>query len=220
MVSSYPDSPHARLIQTVCDILKECWDLRYFANVLHRTMTCAGFNVTTSPQELGYCLVQGQWRECSCYMHPSALDSNWSLKLGPPLLSPSPTYPLYLPCLLTGVPSNGRKWCHSWAAELLSMAAWLQVPILSGFPHATVRRATHAAIVRGLSKQVNTISHKQCGSCISPGAVASRSFAFGGRSAMPSATPAGFKTNTVFGLFLATSSLMACLVHGARTSPH
>ena len=84
-------------------------------------------------------------------MHPSALDSEWPLKLGPHFLSPSLTHPSYLPCLLTGVPSNGRNWCDSQAGEILSMAAWLQLAILSGFPHATVHRATHVAIVGGLS---------------------------------------------------------------------
>ena len=89
----------------------------------------------------------------SAYTHPSALDSVWGLKLGPPLLSCNLSYPSYLPCLLIGVPGNSRRWCQTWAGELLTVVAWMQVAVLSGYPLRAVLRATHSAVVRVLSTE-------------------------------------------------------------------
>ena len=100
---------------------------------------------------MGFCLVRGRNGKGSAYTHPSALDSVWGLKLGPPLLSCNLSYPSYLPCLLIGVLSNSRRWCQTWAGELLTVAAWMQVAVLSGYPLRAVLRATHSAVARGLS---------------------------------------------------------------------
>ena len=44
-----------------------------------------------------------------------------------------------------------RWWCHTWVGELLTVAAWMQVALLSGYTLRAVLRATHSAVVRGLS---------------------------------------------------------------------
>ena len=64
-------------------------------------------------------------------------------------VSPILSYPSYLPCLLTAVLSNCR--CYTWAGELLSVVARMQVALLSRYTCCAVHRATHSAVVRGLS---------------------------------------------------------------------
>ena len=100
---------------------------------------------------MGFCLVRSRNGRGSAYTHPIALDSAWGLKLGPPLLSCSLSYPSYFPCLLIGVLSNSRCWCQTWAGELLTVAAWMQVAVLFGSPLRAVLRATHSAVVRSLT---------------------------------------------------------------------
>ena len=89
------------------------------------------------------------------YVCDSALSPAWSLKLGPPLLTATLSRPSYLPCLLTGVFSNCRKWCATWAGELLTFAAWMQIAVLCGYDKMVVHRATHSAVVRGLSTRIH-----------------------------------------------------------------
>ena len=46
-----------------------------------------------------------------------------------------------------------------WAAELLSVAAWLQVSLLSGYNKKQVARAGHSAIIRAVSTSSHGHSH-------------------------------------------------------------
>ena len=62
-------------------------------------------------------------------------------------MTPTLHHPSYLPCIFAGVLSHARPWCKLWGGELLSVAAWLQVSQLLGFPERTVARAAHAAIL-------------------------------------------------------------------------
>ena len=159
VASSYPGSPQVQLIQTICNILRQCWGLRVLCVCATEHSDACLFRCHHhSTQALGYCLVRGLDGQGSCYTHPSALDSSWFLKLGPPLLSPALAHPSYLPCLLTGVLSNSKRWCVTWAGELLSVAAWLQVAVLSGWPLMLIRRAAHSAIARGLSASQHDFS--------------------------------------------------------------
>ena len=148
IASTYPNSPHTRLIETVRDLLQKCRGLKVLCDCVTPTsdssmLTCH----CTSVHAVGYCLVRGSTGKGSAYTHPSALDLAWSIKLGPLLITPDLSYPSYLPCLLTGVLSNCRWWCDAWAGELLTVAASMQVSLLSGYKGRTVLRATHSAVV-------------------------------------------------------------------------
>ena len=49
--------------------------------------------------------------------HPNAVNTLWSLILGPHHHFPSLTYSSYLLCLRTGVFSNYKQWCTTWMEE-------------------------------------------------------------------------------------------------------
>ena len=91
-------------------------------------------------------------------LQPSALDSAWNLKSRPPLLSPPLAYLAYLAGIVTGALSNARHWCHTWAGEMLSLGAWLQIALLSGYQHKQVARAAHSAVTRALATSPNTLA--------------------------------------------------------------
>ena len=81
---------------------------------------------------LGYALVRHHSGMGVAYLQPSALDSEWNLKSGPPLFSPPLARPAYLAGIVKGALSNTRHWCHTWAGEMLSLGAWLQIGVLRG----------------------------------------------------------------------------------------
>ena len=117
VASSNPNSPKTRLIETLRDILQRCWGFRVLCECATPTSdactyVCHGTSVHAVGYYVGYYLVRGSGGEGSAYTHPpsedSALNSSWSIKLGPPLISPILSYPSYLTCLLTGVLSNCR----------------------------------------------------------------------------------------------------------------
>ena len=152
IASTYPNNPDTALVHTVRGILQQAWGPRVLCDYCTSDSDACRFKChNTYTQTVGFCLVRGHNGRGSVYTHPSALDPVWNLKLGPPLLSSHPSYPSYLPCLLIGVLSNSRRWCQTWAGELLSVAAWMQVAVLSGYPLRAVFRAAHSAVVRGLS---------------------------------------------------------------------
>ena len=60
-----------------------------------------------------------------------------------------------VPGIMTGALSNTRPWATTWAGELLSLSAWLQIALLSGYALPQVTRAAHSAVTRGLSTSPN-----------------------------------------------------------------
>ena len=152
IATSFPDSPQIRVVERVCRILESCWDVAMLCDCCQQqsdpcTYACHGRSCVA----LGYCLVRGEHGNGAVFVQPSALDQHWCLKLGPPLITPSHTHPAYLPGILLGVLSNAQQWCGSWAGELLSLAAWLQIASLSSFSVKQITRAAHSAVVQGLS---------------------------------------------------------------------
>ena len=47
----------------------------------------------------------------------------------------------------------------TWAGQLLTLAAWMQVAVLSAYDKRAVHRAAHSAVVRGLSTSIR--NHNQ-----------------------------------------------------------
>ena len=80
------------------------------------------------------------------FAEPAALTPEWSLKLDAPLKTPHRSNRHYLPGIPTGVPKNTSKWSTSWFRQILSIAPWLQVVLLSRFKRTTTMRARHGAI--------------------------------------------------------------------------
>ena len=93
-------------------------------------------------------MVRGPTRAGLAFADPAALSASWDLKLGPPLLSPGRAYHGYLGAIFTGVLKNGLPFTDSWAAQILSAAAWLQVAMLSGYGRAEAMRAMHKGVYR------------------------------------------------------------------------
>ena len=82
------------------------------------------------------------------YVHPNALNHSWDLKQGAPLKNPRAQHQGYVTAIITGALAAGAPWCTTWAAQLLSVSAWCQVAILSGYEHKRVARWAHSAIQR------------------------------------------------------------------------
>ena len=109
---------------------------------------CRATCLSTSTVAMGYSLVMSAEGSATAYIQPSSLTPHWELKLGPPLVSPRSAHPKYLHGIFTGVLSNSQPWAKSHLAQLLSVAAWCQVAVLSGYSQRDTRRAMHSAIVR------------------------------------------------------------------------
>ena len=156
IATTYPDTASHPIVSTVCNLLGEAWKL----DVLCECMSgpgdpCKHHCHSASTTALGFDMIRGNTGKGLAYLHPSALSSTWSLKSAPPLLSPARAYPAYLPGIMTGALSNARPWATTWAGELLSLSAWLQIALLSGYALPQVTRAAHSAITRGLSTSPN-----------------------------------------------------------------
>ena len=147
LATSFPDSPSIRVVQRVCDILQRCWSLRVLCPCDDQ---CTHRCLQRSTVAMGFCMVCGENDTHTAYAHPSSLDSTWALKLGPPLMTPCMSAPKYLQTIFTGVLSNSRQWCRTPLAQLITIAAWVQVARLSGYQPRAICKAMHAAIVRGL----------------------------------------------------------------------
>ena len=59
--------------------------------------------------------------------------------------------------ILTGALTNGKEWTHTWASEILSALAWVQVAMLSGYRKAFTLRAMHQAIHRAYGDSPHNI---------------------------------------------------------------
>ena len=156
IATTYPDTTSHPIVSTVCNLLGEAWNL----DVLCECMSgpgdpCKHHCHSASTTALGFDMIRGKTGKGLAYLHPSALSSTWSLKSAPPLLSPASAYPAYLPGIMTGALSNARPWATTWAGELLSLSAWLQIALLSGYALPQVTRAAHSAVTRGLSTSPN-----------------------------------------------------------------
>ena len=82
--------------------------------------------------------------------HPSALQSDWSLRYGKPLVTPSAPPPPreYLPCIFISSPTSALPWQQTWSAQILSALAWAQVGLACDYRRMVVMRALHKAVRR------------------------------------------------------------------------
>ena len=97
-----------------------------------------------STTAIGFNLVRSDTGGGPAYLNPSASSATWQLRRAPPLLSPPAGFPAYLPGILTGALNNARPWAATLVGELLSLSAWLQISLLSGYSKKTTTRAVHS----------------------------------------------------------------------------
>ena len=84
----------------------------------------------------------------TAFAEPPALSDNWSLKLGPPLITPMHSYHGYLPSIFTGVLRNALPWAGTRLGQILGVCAWLQVAIVLGYRRADVMCAMHKVVAK------------------------------------------------------------------------
>ena len=148
MATAFADTPAIKIVKRVCHLLQRCWNLRVLCPC---DTPCTQSRLQSSTTAMGFCMVCSTDGEPTAYTHPSSLDSAWDLKMGPPLMTPTHASQQYLRTVLTGVLCNSRQWCRTPLAQLLTVTAWGQVSIKSGYSPRALRRAMHAAIIRGLA---------------------------------------------------------------------
>ena len=96
---------------------------------------------------MGFCMVRGPDGTGLACVHPNALNHSWDLKQGAPLKNPRAQHQGYVTAIITGALAAGAPWCTTWAGQLLSVSAWCQVAILSGYEHKCVARWAHSTSV-------------------------------------------------------------------------
>ena len=127
------------VLETVWDLPVECacanTDGNYHGNCLGPVIRCMGFCIALRHRAGGI-----------NHVHPAALKDDWSLRLGPPLMTPKHAYKGYLSRIFTGALANGRPWLQSWVGQILSTIAWMQIAMLLGHSRADSARAMHRAL--------------------------------------------------------------------------
>ena len=88
---------------------------------------------------MGMSMVLNRGAQSLCYTHPVCLTDQWDLKWGTALQTPGVDGRRFLHTLFYGVLQNIRPFLMSWSSVLLSVAAWMQVALLAGYPRRVVR---------------------------------------------------------------------------------
>ena len=79
-------------------------------------------------------------------MQPAALTDDWSLRLGPSLMSPTHAYIGHLSGISPGALANGRPWVRTCSEQIVSALAWLQTALLSGYARGDSMPGMHRAL--------------------------------------------------------------------------
>ena len=82
-------------------------------------------------------------------VHPTALQPDWSLCYGKPLITPSRAPQEYLPCIFVSSLTSALPWQQTWSAQILSALVWAQVGLACDYTRMVVMQAMHKA-VRGV----------------------------------------------------------------------
>ena len=142
-------APCAELVEQIRYVLQTSWGLPVVCECISdKQDSCTGCCCGPICKAMGMVMVRGQNGSGLAFVEPAAVTGSWDLRLGPPLLSPRRAYHGYLGAIFTDVLKNGLPFTDSWAAQILSAAAWLQVAILSGYGRAVAMRAMHKGVYR------------------------------------------------------------------------
>ena len=144
-----PSEACADVVEEIRYVLQTAWGLPVVCECISDEQECCTGNCRGPIcKAMGMVMVRGPTGAGMAFAEPAALAASWELKLGPPLLSPGRAYQGYLGAIFTGVLKNGLPFTDSWAAQIFSAAAWLQVAILSGYGRAEAMRAMHKGVYR------------------------------------------------------------------------
>ena len=83
-------------------------------------------------------LVDGSSEQASLCACVRALQPNWSLRYGKPLITPSRAPREYLPCIFISSLTSALPWQQTWSAQILSALAWAQVGLTSDYTRMVV----------------------------------------------------------------------------------
>ena len=143
-----PQGAWADLVEQIRYVLQTAWGLPVVCECVTDTQDyCMGQCRGPICKPMGMVMMCGLTEAGLAFAETAALTASWDLKLGPPPLSTERAYHGYLGAIFTGMFRNGLPFTDSWAAQILSAAAWLRVAMISGYgPEAM--RAMHKGTYR------------------------------------------------------------------------
>ena len=149
--STAPSEAHCAIVAFVIRVLQRAWGL----HACDCGKTCSNQCLSHVVHAMGLCMIRDTGGMGAAHSHPSSLKPDWSLRLGPSRASPS-LAPKHNPkAVFISVLTNTIPWCNTWASQILSALAWLQVALLSGYSRVAAMRALHAAIARAFAVTVH-----------------------------------------------------------------
>ena len=102
---------------------------------------------------MGFCIALGGAGGGLNHIQPTTLTDDWSLRLGPSLMSPKHAYKRYLSGIFIGALVNGTPWVRTWSGQIVSALAGLQTAVLSGYGRGDNMRGMHRALHRAFGTE-------------------------------------------------------------------
>ena len=136
-------------MQSVCDTPSEAWNLPVLCDCMTEDeRVCQRTCTSPSLTAMGFTVHLGNDCPPLVYAQPSGLIAIWRLKYTVTLQSPPAQAHKHVSNILVSAVLNVQPFLHTRASCLLSITAWAQVAILSGYSQPTVLRALHSAVPR------------------------------------------------------------------------
>ena len=146
-----PTAKHT--MKSVTDTLTEIWDLPVLCPCITDTVhTCTTECMTTSVTAMGITVHLHQAHPPLIYTQPSGLTNTWCLKYSVTMQSPWARDYKHVASIIVSAVLNVQPFLHSWLGVLISITAWCQISLLSGYPRSAVLRALHSAVPRIVSR--------------------------------------------------------------------
>ena len=146
-----PTAKHT--MKSVTDTLTEIWDLPVLCPCITDTVhTCTTECMTTSVTAMGITVHLHQAHPPLIYTQPSGLTNTWCLKYSVTMQSPWARDYKHVASIIVSAVLNVQPFLHSWLGVLISITAWCQILLLSGYPRSAVLRALHSAVPRIVSR--------------------------------------------------------------------
>ena len=132
LATDAPRTDFQEVVEEVRGVLEEVWGIPVRCDCANDAGVCQDRCMGPVCRVMGYCIVQTPQGGGMSHVQPAALRDDWSLRHAAPLISPVHGYKGYLAGIFSSALCNGRKWTESWAAQIVSALAWVQVALLSG----------------------------------------------------------------------------------------
>ena len=136
------------VVALVKTVLETTWHLPVECSCADKHGNCQGLCLGPVVRCVGFCIfLGGGWGGLN-HIQPAALKDDWTLRLGPSLMTPKHSYKGYLSGSFAGALANGRPWVRTWAGRILSALSapvWLRV----GGQHAGNASGAAQGLCRG-----------------------------------------------------------------------